>query len=125
MKIAIIICRVLLGLMFFVFSLMFFLKLMPQPELTGKMKEFMEGMVVSGYIMQVVKAIELICGLAFITGFFAPLATVVIFPIVVNIVCVHLFLAPEGLPMAIVILALNLFLAYAYRDRYAPMLKAR
>ncbi len=125
MRIAVIVARVLLGLMFFAFSLMFFLKLMPQPALSGNMKEFTEGMAASGYLMQLVKAVELICGLALITGFFAPLATVVIFPVVVNIVCVHIFLAPEGLPIAIVILLLNLFLAYAYRDRYAPMLKAK
>jgi len=65
-----------------------------------------------------VKGIELICGLLFITGRFVPLAAVVIFPIVVNIVLVHVFLAPEGLPVALFVLLSNLFLAFVYRSHY-------
>lgn len=118
MKIAIIIIRSLLGLLFLFASVTYFLKLFPAPELSGNMKVFNEGLTASGYIMNVVKAIELLCGIAFLTGRFVPLATVVIFPIVVNIVLVHAFLAPEGLPTAIFVLAANLFLAYTYRNNY-------
>jgi len=54
----------------------------------------------------------------------APLALVVLAPIVVNIVGFHVFLAPSGLPLAIVVAAASLFLAYAYRESYKPLLTA-
>lgn len=122
MKIAIIVVRSLLGLLFLFASVSYFLKLSPAPVLTGAMKEFTEGLDASGYIMPVVKALELICGVLFLTGRFVPLATVVIFPIVVNIVLVHAFLVPEGLPVALFVLLATLFLAYVHRARYQPLL---
>lgn len=125
MKIAVIIVRLLLGLMFLFASVVVLFKLMPQPEPTGEVKVFMEGMAASGYLMTLVKITELICAIAFISGFFVPLAAVVIFPIIVNIFMFHLFLSPEGLPLAILLLLGNLFLAYYYRDRYKAMLKAK
>ncbi|MBO9701810.1 MAG: DoxX family membrane protein [Sporocytophaga sp.] len=125
MKIATIVVRVLLGLMMAFAGVVFLFKLGPQPELTGPMKTFFEGMNASGYLLPVVKTIELVCGLALITGFFAPLATVVIFPIIVNIVLVNVFLAPEQVPMAIAILAANLFLAFVYRKNYESILALR
>lgn len=125
MKIAVIIVRLLLGLMFLFASVVVLFKLMPQPEPTGEVKVFMEGMEASGYLMTLVKITELICAIAFISGFFVPLAAVVIFPIIVNIFMFHLFLVPEGLPLAILLLLGNLFLAYYYRDRYKAMLKAK
>lgn len=122
MKIAKIIIRVLLGLLFVFASVSYFLNLVPQPELTGAMKTFNEGLDASGYIMPLVKAIELVCGIAFIVGRFLPLATVVIFPIVVNIVGVHVFLAPEGLPVALFALFATLFLAYTNKDHYKSLM---
>jgi len=122
MKIATIIIRVLLGLLFVFASASYFLNLVPQPELTGAMKTFNEGLDASGYIMQLVKGIELICGIAFIVGRFVPLATVVIFPIVVNILGVHVFLAPEGLPVALFTLLATLFLAFINKDHYKGLM---
>ncbi len=118
MKIAIIIVRSLLGLLFLFASISYFFKLAPAPELTGAMKTYFEGLVASGYVLTVVKSIELLCGLLFISGRLVPLATVVIFPIVVNIVLTHAFLAPEGLPVALFVLVADLFLAYVNRSHY-------
>jgi putative oxidoreductase len=57
-------------------------------------------------------------------GRFVPLAVVVIFPVIVNIVLVHALLAPEGLPVAIFLLLADLFLAYYYRERYKTLVAA-
>lgn len=124
MRIAVIIVRVLMGLMFLFASVVFFFDLMPQPELTGKVKVFNEGLAVSG-IMTLVKALELICGIFLVSGFFIPLITVIIFPITLNIFMFHAFLAPQGLLVAILMLAGNLFLAYYYRKNYEPMFAAK
>ncbi len=118
MKIATIIVRVLMGLIFVFGSVAYFFDLVPQPELTGNLKTFNEGLDASGYLMPLVKVVELVCGIAFLIGRFIPLATIVIFPIVVNILLVHSFLAPEGLPIAIFVFLGTLFLAYAYRSNY-------
>lgn len=122
MKIATIIVRVLLGLLLVFASGSYFLDLVPQPQLSGDMKTFTDGLNASGYIMPVVKAIELICGIAFIAGRFIPLTTIVIFPIAVNILGVHAFLAPEGLPIAIFVFVATIFLAYRHKEHYHSLL---
>ena len=125
MKIAVRIVRILMGLMFLFAAIVVLFKLAPQPELRGSVKLFMQGMEASVYLLPLIKITELLCGLAFLIGRFVPLATVAIFPITLNILLYHAFLAPEGLPMAIAILLANLFLAYAYRKNYASMLAAK
>lgn len=121
MRIAVIIVRVLLGLMFLFASVSYFLNLFEAPPMEGDVKKFNEGMAASGYLFQLVKAIELICGLAFLTGFFVPLAAVVILPITVNIFLFHAFLGPEGLPLATALLLGNVFLLYAKRKHYTAI----
>ncbi len=125
MKIAVLITRILMGLMFAFASIVVLFKLMPQPEQTGQIKIFMDGMTASVYLMTTVKIIELISAIAFLSGRFVPLATVVIFPIIVNILLFHVFLEPSGLPIAILLMLGNLFIAYYYRDRYKAMLTAK
>lgn len=124
MKIAVIIVRVLMGLMFAFASIVVLFKLVPQPEQTGNVKIFMDGMTASVYMMTTIKVIELICAVAFLSGKFVPLATVVIFPITVNILLFHVFVEPEGLLVAILLMIGNLFLAWHYRNKYKPLFKA-
>lgn len=123
MKIAVIIVRSLMGLLFLFASITFFFKLITPPEATGAMKTFGAGLEASRYLMPVVKAIELTCGVAFLSGRFVPLATVLIAPIVVNIFFVHAFLAREGLPVALFLVLANLFVAYNHRESYRPLFK--
>lgn len=125
MKIAVIIVRVLMGLLFLFASITWLFKLFPAPELQGPMKTFTEGIEASVYLMPVVKVIELLCGIAFVTGRFVRLAAIVIFPIIINIVLTHVFLGPEGLPAAIFLLLADIFLIYYYRKDYQPMLIAK
>lgn len=121
MKIAVIIVRVLMGLLYLFASVVVLFNLVPTPELQGSMKVFNEGIAASGYLMPLIKITELVCAIALLTGRFVTLAVVVLFPIVVNIVMVHAFMAPEGLPTAIFLLLGDLFLAYYYRDNYRAL----
>src|SRR4051812_33085733 len=125
MKITAIIVRTLMGLMFLFSSIVVLFKIIPQPELKGAVKQFMSGIEASVYLLPFIKITELVCGLAFLSGRFVPLATGMIFPITLNILLFHAFLAPEGLVTAILLLLGNLFLAYYYRRNYAPMLVAK
>lgn len=125
MKVASIIIRVLMGLMFAFASIAFFFKLIDVPEPTGNVKIFNDGIIASVYLMPTVKVFELLCALAFLTGRFVPLATVIIFPIILNILLFHVFLQPSGIPLAVLLMFGDLFLAYYYRDKYKPMLAAK
>lgn len=126
MKIAALIVRTLIGLVFLFASVTFFLNLIPQPELDdGKLKLFMNGINAATYLMPLVKTFELLCGIAFVAGRFVPLAIVLIAPIAVNILLVHAFLAPEGLPFAILLFCGLLFLAFFYRKNYESLFAAK
>ena len=125
MKIAVIIVRTLMGLLFLFASITYLFRLFPQPELTGNMKLFSAGLEASGYLLYLVKVVELLCGIAFVSGRFVTFATVLIAPIIVNIFCVHALLDPRGLPVAIFLVLGNLFLAYNYRKNYQTLFVAR
>lgn len=118
MKIATIIVRSLMGLLFIYASLAFFLKLAPEPETTGAFKAFQSGIVASTYILPFAKLLELLCGLSFLTGKFVTLANIVILPVTINIFMINLFMTPEQLPIAIALILGNLFLIYRYWDNY-------
>jgi putative oxidoreductase len=121
MKIAAIVVRILMGLLFLMSSVMYFFHLYHQPELTGAVKTFNDGMNAAIYLFPLVKIVELVCAIAFISGLYIPLAAVVIFPNIVNILLYHAFLDPVGLPVAIFLVLANLFLAYYYRKNYAML----
>jgi putative oxidoreductase len=125
MKIAVIIVRSLLGLIFTASAVVVLFNLVEAPPLTGNVKIFNDGLMATGYFIPMLKIIELLCGIALLSGFFVPLALVVLFPISVHIFAYHATLAPEGLMVAIVILAANLFLAWYHRKSYAPLFQAR
>ncbi len=125
MRITATIVRILMGLLFVFGAAAFFFKFMPEPELKGSAKTFMEGVSASVYLMPFIKATELVCGLLFLSGFFVPLATVMIFPIILNILSYGIFVDHQAIPIGIFLLLANLFLAYYHRKKYAPMLVAK
>jgi uncharacterized membrane protein YphA (DoxX/SURF4 family) len=122
-RIATAVIRVLMGLLFLFASISYLFKLITPPPLTGAMKTFNDGLDAAVCLMPTVKVIELLCGIAFVAGRFVPLATVLIAPIIVNIVLVHAFMAPEGLPVAAFLVFGNAWLAHRHRESYKPLLK--
>lgn len=118
--------RILLGLVFTVFGLNGFLNFIPMKQAPSEqMMKFATALQETGYMFPLVKGLEVVCGLALLSGFFVPLALTLLAPIIVNIVLIHTLLEPSGAPMAIAILALELFLAWHHRAAFAPMLKAK
>ncbi|MEM9691538.1 MAG: DoxX family protein [Myxococcota bacterium] len=112
--------RVLLGLVFFVFGLNGFLNFIPVPPHTGAAATFMGGLAASGYFFPLLKSLEVLAGLALLSGRFVPLALLVLAPIVVNIFAFHVIAG--GLAMPIVLVALGLYLAWSYRDAFRGVL---
>jgi uncharacterized membrane protein YphA (DoxX/SURF4 family) len=118
-----VVARALLGLLFLVFGLNGFLNFMPAPPLPPAAGGFIGGLASAGYMFPLIKGTEVIAGMLLLSGKLVPLALVLLAPIIVNIVAFHLFLAPGGYGLLATILGLELYLAWAYRDSFAPVLR--
>jgi hypothetical protein len=122
------VARVLLGLTFFVFGLDGFLHFIPQPDpstMPHGAVAFAGALVSTGYMFQLIKGTEVLVGALLLANRFVPLALVLLAPVVVNIVLFNLFLSPATSAIAIVVAALQIFLAWTHRRAYRPMLAAR
>lgn len=117
--------RLLLGLMFVVFGLNFFLHFLAQPPPAEAAAGFLGGLFGAGYFFPFLKITEILVGLMLLANVMVPLALVVLAPITLNIFLMHLFLDPSGLPIAIVLTGLNIALGILYIDSYRGMLKVR
>jgi uncharacterized membrane protein YphA (DoxX/SURF4 family) len=115
MKIAMIIVRTLVGLLFIFSSVAYFFNLVEVPEMTGPVKTFNEGLAASGYFFTLLKVTELVCGILLVVGRVVPLALVILAPVVVNIFMFHLFLERTRLPIAAVLVLAMAFLGWYYR----------
>jgi hypothetical protein len=119
-----IVARTLLGLAFTVFGLNFFLQFLPQPPPPADGGAFL-GALLAGKILAIVKIVEISAGLALLGNRFVPLALTLLAPIEIGILAYHGVFDPSGTPVAAVLLALTIYLAWAYRAAFAPMLRAR
>jgi putative oxidoreductase len=124
MKVAVMIARVLVGLIFLVFGLNGFLHFIPQPPMPpSDGTTFLEILLRSHYVLPVC-AFQVIGGLLLLIGRFVPLGITLLGPIVVNILLTHIFLEPMGIALAAVIAVLWLFLLWAYRQYFASLFTA-
>jgi hypothetical protein len=119
-----IVARTLLGLAFTVFGLNFFLQFLPQPPQPLEGGVFL-GALLAGKILAIVKVVEISAGLALLGNRFVPLALTLLAPIEIGILAYHGVFDPAGTPVAAVLLALTIYLAWAYRAAFEPMLRAR
>ncbi|MEO5802166.1 MAG: DoxX family protein [Verrucomicrobiota bacterium] len=125
MKIATIIVRLLLGLMFLVFGLNGFLNFIPVPkDMPAEIMTVMGSLVKAGY-MDVVSGTEILVGLLLLLNRFVPLALALLAPIIVGILTYHIYMVPSSIAPGIVVLVMELFLAWAYRNAFRPMLAMR
>ncbi len=121
MKHAILGARLLLGFSFIVFGINPWLQFLPLPELNEAAKAFFSAMSTS-YLLTFVKITEVVGGLLLLTGRFVPFALIILAPIVLNILFFHVFLDTTGLSLALFLMALQVFLAWAYRDSFTGVL---
>lgn len=122
------VARVLLGLPFAVFGLDGFLNFIPKPDpstMPHGAVAFAGALVGTGYMMPLIKGTEVLVGALLLSNRFVTLALALLAPVMINIVLFHAFLEPSGIGIALVLLALQLFLAWTHRAAYLPMLRAR
>ena len=122
MKIATIIARVLLGLVFFVFGLNKFLNFIPMPPPSGQAGAFFDALYATHYLY-VIATCEVIGGLLLLLGRYVPLGLTLVGPVVVNILAFHIFMSHEGWPPGALVAVLSLFLLWRYRENFAGLVR--
>jgi uncharacterized membrane protein YphA (DoxX/SURF4 family) len=121
--------RYLLGVMFTIFGLngvmMSFLGhgFIPMPPQPQVMQSIMAGFTATGYLLALVMLLELISGLLLLSGFFINAAIVFLGPIIINVLGIHLFAEPSGLPMAIIVLVLYVILVMSRWSDFKQLIK--
>lgn len=119
------ILRILLGLGFTVFGLNYFFNFMPPQDPPPPEAGAFLGAFASSKFFALVKGVEVAGGLLLLANLFVPLALALLAPILVGMVFFHAMLAPAGIGPALGFLAIEIALAWFYRDAFAPMLRAR
>jgi len=125
MKIVTLIARLLLGLICVVFGLngfVNFLSMGPMP--TGLAGQFMGALVQSHYYW-VVAVLQIAGGVLLLVNRFVPLALVLLGPVIVNIICYHVFLNPIGAVPAAAVTVLWLIVFYWNRQHFSGILLQR
>jgi putative oxidoreductase len=125
MKIATLISRLLLGLIFVVFGLNGFLNFLNMGPLpTGLAGQFIGALAQSHYYW-VVAGLQVAGGVLLLVNRFVPLALVLLGPVIVNILLYHLFLSPTGVALAIVVTILWFIVFYGHRQHFSGIFVQR
>lgn len=124
MKIAVLIVRILLGLVFFAGGLNHIIHASPV-TMAGDAGVYTNLMITTKY-MTIVGLLELIGGLLLLVGRFVPLGLTILAPIIVNILLFTLLMMPQAIAVVIVMVmvALEAFLIWAYRLSFRGLFDA-
>lgn len=114
----------LFGLIFINSGLNKFFNYMPVPEnMPENMVNAMNAFMTIGWLMPLVAVAEIVGGLLFIISKFRALGAIIIFPVLVGILLTHITIAPSGLPIALVLMGIELWVIIENRKKYLPMIK--
>jgi putative oxidoreductase len=125
MKIASIVARYLLGLMFTVFGLNGFLNFIHQPPPTNPLALQFFGAIVASHFAAFLFAIQVLGGLLLLSGYFVPLALTLLAAVLYNILAFHLTMAPESIPGALVACVLWILVFLQYRESFKGIFSAK
>ena|ERR1700730_14648084 len=124
MKIASLIARLLLGLIFLTFGLNGLLHFIPMPPPTGVAGQFYGALFASPF-WTVIFAVQTLGGILLLANRYVPLALVALAAVIVNIFAFHIFMAPAGLPLALVVAVLWTIVALRNKQYLASLFVAR
>lgn len=97
---------------------------MPMPaDLPESMKKLMAAFMEISWLMPLVGVVEVIGGVLFIFPKYRALGAIIVFPVTIGILLTNIINAPSGLPIALVLVAINLWAIIENREKYYPMLK--
>lgn len=122
MRIVTLVARILLGLIFVVFGLNGFLNFIDAGPLPPEPAGQFLGALVTSHYYWVVAAVQVVGGLLMFVNRSVPIALVLLGPVIVNIICFHVFMNPTGFAPALVVTVLWLIVFYGYRRNFAGIL---
>src|SRR5271167_5280515 len=122
MKIASTIARYLLGVIFLTFGLDGFLHFIPMPPPTGVAAQFFGALFVSRFYV-VIFLLQIVPAVLLLVNLYVPLALTILGAVIVNILCFHIFMAPAGLPLAVVVTILWFLTASSVRSAFTGILQ--
>lgn len=124
MRIASVVARLLLGLIFLVFGLNGFLHFLPMPAPTGLAGQFFGALFASHYL-SVIFLVQVIPAVLLLVNQYVRLALTMLGPVIFNILCFHAFMAPSGLPLALVVTILWAVTFFRHRAAFAGLFERR
>jgi putative oxidoreductase len=124
MNVATILIRTLIGLVLIFVSIAYFFNLLPDYASAGDFKAIQIGLISSVYLMPMVKIVELLCGLSYISGRYVTLSNIVVLPVSTNILFFNFFVNTNGIPLALFVFLGNIFLIYRYWKNYKSLFLA-
>ena len=125
MKITALIARCLLGFVFLVFGLNGFLHFIPVPPPKEPLAGQYLGALFASHYLVVIYLLQIVPGALLLANRFVPLALTLLAPVLANIVFFHAFMAPEGLPLPLILTVLWLVVAYYHQAAFAGLFQAR
>jgi putative oxidoreductase len=124
MKIAALIARILLGLVFVFFGSNAFLHFLPMITPPGTAGQFLSAIFVSHYVY-VIGGLQVLGGLLLLINRYVPLALVLLGPVIVNIFFYHLLMDRMGLPLALIVVILWFIIYFRYRQYFSGLFVQR
>ncbi|MBS1800457.1 MAG: DoxX family protein [Acidobacteria bacterium] len=124
MKIATLIARILLGLIFTVFGLNGFFHFLPMLLPPGDAGALFTIMFKYGWIT-FISGLYVIAGVFLLIGRYIGAALTILGPIIVVILLYHFTMDPKGLPLALFVALLEIFLIYSYWHQFDAVVKHR
>jgi uncharacterized membrane protein YphA (DoxX/SURF4 family) len=119
------IARVLLGVVMLLTGLNKIFWFAQMPHMSPALTAFMGALKETRYYLPFIGIVEATGGALLLVNRFVPLAITILAPVLVNILGVHTFLDLRGFPLAFILIALDVYLAWVYRDAFRPMFEAR
>mgnify|MGYP001590279123 CR=1 FL=1 len=114
----------LFGLMFINSGLNKFFNYIPVPkDIPENMMKIMTAFMDIGWLMPLIAVAEIVGGLLFITNKYRALGAIIIFPVMIGVLLTYIISVPSGLPMGIILLAINIWVIIENREKYLPMIK--
>ena len=123
MKIASVIARFLIGLIFLVFGLNGFFHFLPMsPPPSGTAAQFFGALFVSNYLV-VIFLLQIVSAILLLLNRYTPLALTLLAPIIVNILLIHMLMVPSGVPLAILVTVLWSVVFLSVRSAFSGLLQ--
>ncbi len=115
----------LFGLMFINSGLNKFFNYMPMPkDMPENMMKVIGAFMEIGWLMPLIAVAEIIGGILFIIPKYRALGAIIIFPVTVGVVLTHVVNFQSGIPVALILMAINLWVIMENREKYLPMLRS-